>query len=109
MKKVITTINKPRPSDFDIVEKIGKHCHFDGGVFVYDNGEGNSFFLCELPLCRNGDRIEVGSLYDTCDGVVKVVSMQLRDGIKQVFDYQVLDEDNDILELLGYDFKSIFW
>ena len=109
MKKQIATINRPRPSDFGIVEKVGKHCYFDDGVFVYNSGEGHCYFECELPLCRNGDRIEVGSLYNTSDGVVKVISMKLSNGVNQCFDYEVFDDDSDILELLSWDFKSIFW
>ena len=109
MKKVIATVNKPRPSDFGISEKISRHCYFDDGVFVYNNGEGNSYFQCELLLCENGDHIEIGSLYNTCYGIVNVGSMQLRSGVIQVFDYEVLDEDGDILEMLGYEFKSVFW
>ena len=109
MKKVIATVKKPHPSDFGISEKTSRHCYFDGGVFVHDNGEGHSYFECELPLCQNGDRIEIGSLYNTCYGIVNVGSMQLRSGVIQVFDYEVLDDDGNIMEVLGYEFDSIFW
>ena len=105
MKKII----QPRPADFGIVEKVSKHCYFKDGVFVYDSGEGHCYFECELALCKNGDRIEVGSLYETTDGIVKVISMKLSNGTIQCFDYKVLDDDGDILELLTWDFKSIFW
>lgn len=109
MKKVIETVNQLHPSDFGISDRIAQHCYFDDGVFVYDSGEGHSYFQCELPLCENGDRIEVGSLYNTCYGIVNVGAMELKSGVIQVFDYEVLDDDGDIMELLGYEFKSIFW
>ncbi|WP_293134828.1 hypothetical protein [Microcoleus sp. bin38.metabat.b11b12b14.051] len=69
----------PRPADFDIVERIGKHCQFEDGVFVFNDGEGDSYFNCELPLCENGDRIEIGGLYEVnhSDEYVEILDMKL--------------------------------
>jgi len=109
MKKVIAKVDRPRPADFGIVERIGRYCKWDDGVFVYDDGEGEMYFYCEVPLCENGDRIEVGGLYDTCYGMVQVISMNLSNDVIQRFKYTILDGDGYTETFYGHEFYSIFW
>ncbi len=112
MKKIIPTTNRPRPADFDIVEKIGRNCYFQDGVFIHSDSEGDSYLSCELPLCQNGDRIEVGNLYKvTYDfGYVTVVQMKLEPGIRHYWMITGLDTEGQSIES-GYcdNFLSIFW
>ncbi len=109
MKKIIAIVNRPRPADFDIVERIGRHCKWDDGVFVYNDGEGEMYFYCELPLCQNGDRIEVGGLYETCDGMVEVISMTLTNHVIQSFKYTIIDGDGNTETFYSHEFNRIFW
>lgn len=112
MKIKIPTKNRPRPADFDIVERIGRNCRFEDGVFIYNDGEGDDYFSCNLPLCRNGDRIQVGNLYEvTYDfGYVRVIKMDLQPSVHQPWIITWLDTDGESIES-GYDdnFQSIFW
>jgi len=108
MKRVIATVNRPRPSDFDIVEKIGRHCHFDDGVFAHNDGEGDSYFQCELPRCDNGDLIAIGDLYEVEGDCVRVVAMSLCANFYCRFD--VINGDGFLVKgLKSYHFDKAIW
>lgn len=109
---------------FGISEKTFRHCRWQGddkgvGVYVHNDGEGDSFLACELPLCQNGDVIQEGSIYVSSydgDGYVKVKSMELVSGIHSWWRITWIDYDcntEPIRERIedGHidNFVSIFW
>ncbi|MEG3933757.1 MULTISPECIES: hypothetical protein [unclassified Microcoleus] len=106
----VIAIDRLQSANFGISDTIGRHCKWRDGVFIYKNSDGEMYFQCELPLCQNGDRIEIGSLYNTSVGIVQVLAMNLTSHVNQAFIYIVLDENGDRTETLhGDEFISIFW
>lgn len=120
--KVVEAENKAeeefvaKAKEFGISEKLLRHCYWEGEgkskVIVHDDGEGDSFFTCELPLCRNRDPIEIGSIYNCSydDGYIKVIGMQLLQRVHSVWFITWVDTDGVRLED-GYtdNLVSIFW
>ncbi|MEG4396591.1 hypothetical protein [Microcoleus sp. BROC3] len=106
----VIAVDRLKSGNFGISDTIGRHCKWRDGVFIYKNSDGEMYFQCELPLCQNGDRIQVGSLYNTSIGIVQVVTMNLTSHVNQTFTYIVLDENGDSTEILhSREFISIFW
>ena len=113
-KKVVTLISRPRPdqSQFDL--PTVHNLVWRGGVYVCVDGRKEYPFSCELPLSVNGDRIQVGSLYSTVCGVVRVKSIVPSVTVAQYFEYIVETEQGTEEKLLSWeidsrDFISIFW
>lgn len=106
-----------KAKEFGISEKLLRYCYLEGEgnskVIVHDDGEGDSFFTCELPLCSNRDLIEVGSIYSCSydrDGYIKVIDMELLQQVHSVWNITWVDTDGSSIED-GYidNFVSIFW
>ena len=106
----VIALDRLQSANFGIGDRIARHCKWRDGVFVYKNSNGEMYFNCELPLCQNGDPIEIGSLYNTFIGIVQVLTMNLTSHVNQTFTHIVLDENGDSTEILhSREFISIFW
>ncbi|MEG4350188.1 hypothetical protein QUA74_10650 [Microcoleus sp. LAD1_D3] len=106
----IIALDRLKSANFGISDRIGRHCKWRDGVFIYKNSDGEMYFQCELPLCQNGDRIQLSSLYNTNRGIVQVLAMNLTSHVNQDFIYIVLDETGERTKTLhGHQFISIFW
>ena len=105
-KKVVTLISRPRPdqSQFDL--PVSDNLVWRGGVYVCVEGRKQYHFSCELPLCVNGDRIHVGSLYLTVCGVVTVKSIVPSVTVAQYFEYIVETEQRTEEKLLSWEIDS---
>jgi hypothetical protein len=90
---------------------IGSHPDFlwKDGVYICQHGKKQLYFSCFLPLCQNFDRIEVGSLYMTEAGLVRVKSMYPDNCIAQHFDYIVINEEGNEERLLTWEFLYAYW
>ena len=111
-KKVVAPISRPHWSEFDL--PIGQDLVWRGGVYICVDGRKEYYFSCELPLCVNGDRIQVGFAYFTVCGIVRVKSIVPSATIAQYFEYIVETEQGTEEKLLSWeidnrDFLSIFW
>ncbi|MEG5043569.1 hypothetical protein [Microcoleus sp. B4-C1] len=113
MKKKIAISNSRRASyrDFGINDRIGRHCRFEDRVWIHNDGEGDSYFCCEIPLCRNGDRLEFQGLYITTygDDYSKIIEMKLTSGPYMVFEFTWEDEEGDIQTGYADNFESAIW
>ncbi len=106
-KKVIPPISRPSLKEFG----IGSEPDFlwKDGVYICQHGKKQLYFSCFLPLCQNFDRIEVGSLYMTEAGLVRVKSMYPDNCIAQHFDYIVINEEGNEERLLTWEFLYPYW
>lgn len=110
MIKLKDILTRPHYSRFGIADKVGVNCRFDDGVWIYNTGEGHSFFRCEIPLCRNGDRIELGSYYITStDDYSKVIEMELSSGPNMTYEMTWQDGDGYVSSGYADNFDSVFW
>ncbi|WP_333381245.1 MULTISPECIES: hypothetical protein [unclassified Microcoleus] len=73
-KKVVgsRSISYPEPSEFDLA--VTQNLAWRGGIYIHVNDRKEYYFSCEIPLCVNGDHIQVGLVYSTVCGVVRVKS-----------------------------------
>ena len=111
-KKLVTPISRPHWSEFDL--PVSQDLVWRGGVYICVDGRKEYYFSCELPLCVNGDRIQVGFAYLTVCGIVRVKSIVPSPTIAQYFEYIVETEQGTEEKLLSWeidsrDFLSIFW
>jgi hypothetical protein len=106
-KKVIPPISRPSLEEFG----IGSEPDFlwKDGVYICQHGKKQLYFSGFLPLCQNFDRIEVGSLYMTEAGLVRVKSMHPDNCIAQHFDYIVINEQGNEERLLTWEFLYAYW
>jgi hypothetical protein len=76
-------------------------------VFLGDDG-GYDYFLCEAPICKNGDLIKVGIRYDThnFDNCL-VTGMKLDGYFKSRWIIKIYDQEFGEAELLVYEFLNI--
>ncbi|MEG4248732.1 hypothetical protein [Microcoleus sp. Pol10D4] len=115
MKKIISnpTSSSSRTSykKFGINDRIGRDCRFEDGVWIHNDGEGDSYFSCEIPLCRNGDRIELHGLYTTTygDDYSKIQEMKLSSGPCMIFHFVWIDEEGNIEKGYADNFESAIW
>lgn len=113
MKKQITVCSSNRSSykEFGINDRVGRNCRFEDGVWIHNDGEGDSYFSCELPLCRNGDRLEVQGIYTTTygDNYSTIREMKLSSGPYMIFEYMWDDEEGDIQMGYADNFDSAIW
>lgn len=103
-KKVVAPISHPDQSQFDL--PATQNLVWRGGVYVCVDGRKEYSFSCQLPLCQNGDRIQVGSLYLTVCGVVTVKSIVPSVTLAQYFEYIVETEQATEEKLLSWEFDS---
>jgi hypothetical protein len=101
-KKVVAPISRPHWSEFDL--PVSQNLVWRGGVYVCVDGRKEYHFSCELPLCQNGDRIQVGSHYLTVCGVVTVKSIVPSVTVAQYFEYIVETEQEIEEKLLPWEF-----
>jgi hypothetical protein len=111
-KKVVAPISRPHWSEFDLL--VSQDLVWRGGVYVCVDGRKEYHFSCELPLCVNGDRIQVGCVYLTVCGIVRVKSIVPSVTVAQYFEYIVETEQGTEEKLLSWeidsrDFITIFW
>ena len=76
-KKIINVIPG---TNYNIHPKVMRSCRFEDGVFIYNDGEGDDYFSCDLPLCNNGDQIWIGDVCEVTfdDITVDIVGMELQ-------------------------------
>ncbi|MEG4084866.1 hypothetical protein [Microcoleus sp. POL10_C6] len=103
-KKVVAPIFRPDQSEFDL--PVSQNLVWRGGVYVCVDGKKEYHFSCQLSLCVNGDRIQVGSLYLTVCGVVTVKSIVPSVTVSQYFEYIVQTEQGTEEKLLPWEFDS---
>ncbi|MEG4396592.1 hypothetical protein [Microcoleus sp. BROC3] len=103
-KKVVALISRPDQSQFDL--PVSDNLVWRGGVYVCVEGRKQYHFSCELPLCVNGDRIHVGSLYLTVCGVVTVKLIVPSVTVAQYFEYIVETEQRTEEKLLSWEIDS---
>ncbi|MEG4455925.1 hypothetical protein [Microcoleus sp. N9_A1] len=103
-KKLVTPISRPDQSEFDL--PVSQNLVWRGGVYVCVDGRKEYHFSCQLPLCVNGDVIQVGSLYLTVCGVVTVKSIVPSATIAQYFEYIVETEQGTEEKLLSWEIDS---
>lgn len=103
-KKVVAPISRPHWSEFDL--PIFHNLVWRGGVYVCVDGRKDYHFSCELPLCVNGDRIQVGGFYLTVCGVVTVKSIVPSVTVGQYFEYIVETEQGTEEKLLPWEIDS---
>jgi hypothetical protein len=106
-KKVIPPISRPSLEEFGI--GFDPDFLWKDGVYICQHGKKQLYFSCFLPLCQNFDRIEVGSLYMTEAGLVRVKSMHPDNCIAQHFDYIVINEQGNEERLLTWEFLYAYW
>jgi hypothetical protein len=106
-KKVIPAICRPSLEEFGI--NFDPDFLWKNGVYICQHGKKQLYFSCFLPLCQNFDRIEVGSLYMTEAGLVRVKSMHPDNCIAQHFDYIVINEEGNEERLLTWEFLYAYW
>ncbi|MEG3899027.1 hypothetical protein QT989_25665 [Microcoleus sp. SVA1_B6] len=113
MKKKIAVSNPSRASyrEFGINDRVGRYCRFEEGVWVHNDGEGDTYFSCEIPLCRNGDRLEFQGFYTTTygDNYSRIEEMKLSSGPYMVFEFMWEDEDGNIQTGYADNFESATW
>ena len=103
-KKVVAAISRPHWSEFDL--PVSQNLVWRGGVYVCVDGRKEYHFSCQLPLCVNGDVIQVDSLYLTVCGVVTVKSIVLSVTIAQYSEYIVETEQGTEEKLLPWEIDS---
>lgn len=111
-KKIVPSIDRPSYRDFGFNDKTGVKLKWENGIFIYpDPFEGDRVHSrCELPICKNRDLIELGSLYETQIGMCQVIKMELVGDFYQFWKFTVIDEDGNQEEDLDlWYFISIFW
>lgn len=106
-KKVIPPIKRPGLYEFGIA--FDPDYVWRDGVYICQHGRKQLYFSCELPVCQNGDVIEVNSLYMTVIGVVIVRAMYPDDSLFQHHEYKVIDGDGEEQRLLTWEFESVFF
>lgn len=75
-------------------------------VFLVDDG-GYDYFDCELPICENGDLIQVGQRYDTHDFDNCLVKKMKLEGFRMRWSITIDDQGGGELDLLAYEFLNI--
>jgi hypothetical protein len=73
------------------------------------HGGKELYFSCELPICQNGDLIELNSLYLTACGLVRVRAMFLSETVAQYFHFLVENGEGNEETLLAWEFKGCFF
>lgn len=108
MKKIINTIPG---TDYGINPRLRKYCRFEDGVFIFNDGEGDDYFSCDLPLCRNGDRIAIGDICEASfdDITVDIVGMELQLDVRSYYMIIFEDEDGTTHKVHDHMFLSVFW
>jgi len=106
-KKVIPPIKRPGLYEFGIA--FDPDYVWKDGVYICQHGRKQLYFSCELPVCQNGDVIEVNSLYMTVIGIVTVRAMYPDDSLTQNYEYKVIHGDGEGETLLTWEFESAFF
>ena len=106
-KKVIPPIKRPGLYEFGL--PFSPDYQWRGGVYVCKHRRKELYFSCELPLCQNGDLIEVNSLYLTVCGLVRVRAMFPSEEVAQTFYFIVKNGEGNEQTLLACEFKSCFF
>ncbi|MEG4396432.1 hypothetical protein [Microcoleus sp. BROC3] len=99
-KKVVAPIANPDQFDLPAIQNLV----WRGGVYVCVDGRKEYSLSCQLPLCQNGDRIQVGSRYLTVCGVVTVKSIVPSVTVAQHLEYFVETEQTTEEKLLSWEF-----
>lgn len=108
VKKVIPPISRPKPQEFGL--SFHPDYVWKSGVYVCRHGHKTLFFSSFLPLCQNYDRIEIGDLYNTVAGLVRVLSMHQDGCVAEDFQYIVFNlETKKEEKLLTWEFLSACW
>jgi hypothetical protein len=106
-KKVIPPIKRPGLYEFGIA--FDPDYVWKDGVYIFQHGRKQLYFSCELPVCQNGDVIEVNSLYMTVIGIVTVRAMYPDGSLTQNYEYKVINGDGEEETLLTWEFESTFF
>jgi len=106
-KKVISPIKRPGLYEFGL--PFSPDYQWRGGVYVCKHGRKELYFSCELPLCQNGDLIEVNSLYLTVCGLVRVRAMFPSEEVAQAFYFIIKNGEGNEETFLACEFKSCFF
>lgn len=112
MKKKIAISKRSCPSykEFGINNRVGRYCRFEDGVWIHNDGKGDTYFSCEVPLCRNGDRLEFQGLYTTTDGDNCIIEeMKLSSGPCMTFEFMWENQEGNIRIGNADNFESAIW
>jgi len=107
-KKIINVIPG---TNYNIPPKLMRNCVFEDGVYIFNDGEGDDYFSCDLPLCNNGDQIAIGDICETTfnDINVDIVDLVFCNDVRSYFMITFQFDDGTRHTLHNHMFESVCW